>query len=176
MDYSIDILRMSLLYEEYESFLKRIEMPLIQIIDEIFQKRPLNSSMLNDMYSKVLGIGQGSTPQSDDVFLGVMTALSVMNPELVDKLLNLALYRYESFTTKKSANLIRKVLRGNFPIEIQGLVDILKVKSQNNVFQREVLKIKRIGASSGIYFLVGILWQLENYEKKQAKFEREIKQ
>ena len=92
--------------------------------------------------------------------------MSIMEPEIKEKLLQLATMRYESFTTKKSSILIRKFLRGNFPPEVQKLITLFEVKNQTDKFESELRKVKMIGASSGMYFLVGLLWQLQYYEKQ----------
>ncbi|MCK5343677.1 MAG: hypothetical protein KAR20_09745, partial [Candidatus Heimdallarchaeota archaeon] len=66
---------------------------------------------------------------------------------------------------KKSSILIRKFLRGNFPVEVQKLINLMDVKNQADKFEWELRKVKMIGASSGLFFLVGVLWQIQYYEK-----------
>ena len=165
MTLQIEILKRNLQKNKYEQFLKRLETPLKNFSEEILQTEALNISKINNIYSKLLGIGQGSTPQSDDIFLGVITVMSIMDPKIKVKLINLATMRYESFTTKKSSILIRKFLRGNFPVEVQKLINLMDVKNQADKFEWELRKVKMIGASSGLFFLVGVLWQIQYYEK-----------
>jgi hypothetical protein len=38
--------------------------------------------------------------------------------------------------------------------------------SQLLQYKREIQRIKLLGASSGIFFLVGVLWQLNYYQNK----------
>lgn len=168
MTLQIEILKRNLQKSKYEQFLKRLETPLKKFSEEILQTEALNISKINNIYSKLLGIGQGSTPQSDDIFLGVITVMSIMDPKIKPKLINLATMRYESFTTKKSSVLIRKFLRGNFPVEVQKFNNLMDVKNQTDQigkFERELRKVKMIGASSGLFFLVGVLWQIQYSEK-----------
>ena len=87
-----------------------------------------------------------------------------MEPEIKEQFLQLATIRYETFTTKKSSILIRKFLRGNFPPEVQTLITLIGVKNQTGKFESELRKVKMIGASSGMFFLVGLLWQIQYYE------------
>ena len=161
----VKILKKYLQENEYTSFLTRIKIPLERFLEEIIQSETLNISNLQKIYSELLGIGEGSTPQSDDIFLGVIAAISVLDPKTRHKLVNLAVIKYEDFTTKKSSILIRKFLRGNFPKEVKKIIKNLEVKDRIDEFENEVRKIKSIGESSGNYFLVGLLHQFQYYEK-----------
>jgi len=161
----LDILKKNLQKNHYKQLLDRLETPLKRFQEETRQSGVLNTLKVNTIYSELLGIGQGSTPQSDDIFLGVITVMRIMKPEIREKLLHLATMRYETFTTKKSSILIRKFLHGNFPREVKKLINLLEVKNQIDRFESELRKVKMIGASSGMYFLVGLLWQLQYYEK-----------
>jgi hypothetical protein len=165
MSYNLKILQRNLQKVEYEELLDRLESPLKKFQEQILQSEISNTSEINAIYSELLGVGQGSTPQSDDVFLGVITMMSIMEPDMKNRFLQLATMRYETFTTKKSSILIRKFLRGNFPNEVQKLITLLEVKNQTDKFESELRKVKMIGASSGMYFLVGMLWQIQYYEK-----------
>jgi hypothetical protein len=164
MSHHLEILERNLQKDEYIQFLKRISTPLKKFSEEIIQTRPINIVHLNTIYSELLGVGEGSTPQSDDVFLGVITVISILDPKTKEKFINLAVMKYEDFTTKKSSILIRKYLRGNFPEEVQKIIKYLNVKDRIEEFEGEVRKIKSIGASSGIFFLLGLFWQLQYYE------------
>ena len=165
MSHHIEILERNLQNNEYEQFLKRVETPLNNFSQDIIQNVSINIMHLNAIYSELLGVGEGSTPQSDDVFLGVITVISILDPKTKQKFVNLAVMKYEDFTTKKSSILIRKFLRGNYPVEVQKIIEFLNVKDRIDEFEREIRKVKSIGASSGIFFLVGLLWQLQYYEK-----------
>ncbi|MHA1946801.1 MAG: oxamate carbamoyltransferase subunit AllH family protein [Candidatus Hodarchaeales archaeon] len=165
MSHHLEILERNLHKNDYVHFLNRIEAPLNKFSEEIIQTGPMNILHLNTIYSELLGLGEGSTPQSDDVFLGVITVISILDPKTKQKFVNLAVMKYEDFTTKKSSILIRKFLHGNFPKEVQNLMRLLKRQDQMNKFETELRKIKVIGASSGLFFLVGLLWQLQYYEK-----------
>ena len=160
----LDVLEKNLQRESYVQILKRIEIPLKKFSEEILLSSSLNFSNISTIYSELLGVGQGSTPQSDDIFLGVITTISIMDPKIKEKLVRLAVMKYEDFTTKKSSILIRKFLRGNFPEEIQKLVNLLRAKNRIDEFTDELRRVKAIGASSGLFFLVGLLWQLKYYE------------
>jgi len=165
MSYYLDILKRNLQKNKYKQLLDRLETPLKQFQKEILHYEVLNIAKMNTIYSELLGLGQGSTPQSDDVFLGIIATMSIMDPEIKTKLSDLATMRYETFTTKKSSILIRKFLRGNFPQEVQKLIKLLEEKNQTDKFESELRKVKTIGASSGMFFLVGVLWQIQYYEK-----------
>ena len=165
MSLHLEILKGNLQKNRYEQLLDRLETPLKKFQEEILQSGVLKTLKVKTIYSELLGIGQGSTPQSDDIFLGVITVMRIMKPEIREKLLHLATMRYETFTTKKSSILIRKFLHGNFPREVKKLINLLEVKNQIDRFESELRKVKMIGASSGMYFLVGLLWQLQYYEK-----------
>ena len=166
MSHHLKILQRNLQKIEYEGLLDRLETLLKKFQEEILQSEVSNTSEINAIYSELLGVGQGSTPQSDDIFLGVITMMSIIEPEIKEQFLQLATIRYENFTTKKSSILIRKFLRGNFPPEVQKLITLFEVKNQTDKFESELRKVKMIGASSGMYFLVGLLWQLQYYEKQ----------
>ncbi|MHA2277616.1 MAG: oxamate carbamoyltransferase subunit AllH family protein [Candidatus Kariarchaeaceae archaeon] len=150
---------------KYEQLLERLDVPLKRFQEEIHQPGILNAKKMNTIFSDFLGIGKGSTPQSDDVFLGVLTVMSIIEPNIAVNYSYLATMKYETFTTKKSSILIRKFLLGNFPREVQKLIRLLKRKDQMDKFESEIRKIKVIGASSGLFFLVGLLWQFRYYEK-----------
>jgi hypothetical protein len=78
------------------------------------------------------------------------------------------MFPFERFTTPKSSHLIRKILTKNFPSEITPLIELLKIQKNDNKtihqFELEVRKIRTLGASSGYFFLLGVLWELENYQ------------
>ena len=164
MSHHLKILQRNLQKNQYEGLLDRLETPLKKFQKEILQSEVSNTSEINAIYSELLGVGQGSTPQSDDIFLGVITMMSIIKPEIKEKFLQLATIRYETFTTKKSSILIRKFLRGNFPPEVQKLITLIGVRNQTDKFESELRKVKMIGASSGMFFLVGLLWQIQYYE------------
>jgi hypothetical protein len=164
MSHHQSIIERNLQKNKYEQFLERIETPLVQFQEEIHQSGILNIENMNTILSDLLGVGKGSTPQSDDVFLGVLTVMTIIEPNISIKFLHLATIRFETFTTKKSSIMIRKFLHGNFPKEVLKLVNLLKVKNQIDKFEFELRKVKTIGASSGMFFLVGLLWQIQYYE------------
>ena len=155
--------------EEYQWLLTRIETVLHKF------QRELRDFSLSDEITKssiphLLGIGEGSTPQSDDIFLGIILAIKCKEPSVAKFLDSHSTIKYESYTTKKSASLIRSFLRGNYPEELKKFIELLMIEtitpSQTRRFRLEIQKIKRIGASSGYSFLVGVLWQLRYYENQ----------
>jgi hypothetical protein len=165
MSHHLEILERNLQKNDYVHFLNRIEAPLKKFSEEIIQTGPIDILHLNTIYSELLGLGEGSTPQSDDVFLGVITVISILDLKTKEKFVNLAVMKYEDFTTKKSSIMIRRFLRGNYPVEVQKIIESLNGKDRIDEFESEIRKVKSIGASSGFFFLVGLLWQLQYYEK-----------
>ncbi len=115
-----------------------------------------------------LGIGGGSTPESDDIFLGIITTMNLFEPELGEKLLLMSSYRYEDVTTKESSILIRRFLRKNYPREIKPFLSLMMKNKNERKWKRKfntiISEVNSIGASSGTSFLQGVLWQLHYYE------------
>lgn len=114
---------------------------------------------------QILGVGKGSTPISDDFLIGILFTIYLTDPFLVDQYELLAQFPFQKYTTSKSAQLIRKFLRNNFPKEVRTLFNLFKtpLNSASTVLklENEIKKIKLIGVSSGYYFLLGILWELK---------------
>jgi hypothetical protein len=114
---------------------------------------------------QILGIGEGSTPISDDIIMGILSAIYTTDPSILDKYGLLSKFPFQRYTTNKSAQLIRKVLLQDLPNDILTFLNLLKTplesKKSNVQFKREIKKIKTIGASSGYHFLFGILWELK---------------
>lgn len=128
------------------------------------------SETLNNL-SHILGYGLGSTPESDDIFLGVLIALYCMNPTLKKEFEFLSVLPFERYTTAKSAQLIRRILKQHFPPEIIPFIELLKNSFRGNhrksSFEQEIRKIRALGASSGYYFLIGVLWELKFLSKNE---------
>ncbi len=114
---------------------------------------------------QILGIGEGSTPISDDFLIGILSAIYITTPNILEKYIILSKFPFQKFTTFKSAQLIRQVLSQNIPNELIRFLNFLKtpLTSKKSIiqFEREINRIKSIGASSGYYFLFGILWELK---------------
>jgi len=120
---------------------------------------------LSEPLIQVLGIGQGSTPISDDFLLGIFFTINITDPSLANQIGQLSQFPFQRYTSTKSAQLIRRFLRRNYPKEVTPLMDILKgpLNSNSSVLKlkTEVNRVRLIGASSGYYFLLGILWELK---------------
>ncbi|MHA1994388.1 MAG: oxamate carbamoyltransferase subunit AllH family protein [Candidatus Hodarchaeales archaeon] len=162
------ILNVELSLKNYQWLLTRLEPMLLKFQREINDFIGNFNTLVTSTVPNLLGIGEGSTPQADDLFLGMITTIICKEPSSSEFLGGLSTIKYENFTTQKSASLIRRFLRENYPKELKTFIGLLKVKSlsSSNIrkFQLEIQKIKKIGASSGYFFLVGVLWQLNFYE------------
>ncbi|MFX1508651.1 MAG: DUF2877 domain-containing protein [Promethearchaeota archaeon] len=153
------------------NLLQRIEGPLREFQRDFFNLR--EKRIVERNLSLILGYGLGSTPESDDIFMGTLVAKFCLNKNIDENCKYLSMFPFERFTTHKSAQLIRKILTKNFPSEIIPLIELLKIQKNDNQtihqFELEARKIRTLGASSGYYFLLGVLWELKNsQEAKQS--------
>lgn len=157
--------------QEHEWLLTRIEKSLLEFQEIIRRNKPVDFQIVFPVLENFLGFGEGSTPQSDDVFLGIIATISSKEPELGQKLSSLTTIPFEKFTSRTSSSLIRSFLRNNHPSELYQFIKLLKLddlpSSQLSKYEWELRRIKSIGASSGLYFLVGVLWQLNYYENQR---------
>jgi hypothetical protein len=128
----------------------------------------LSVSQIITNLSHILGYGLGSTPESDDIFLGVIAAIHCLNSDRNKEFELLSKMPFERFTTAKSARMCRLFLNHNFPAELSIFLELLKSPLNDNKsrdrFEQEVRKISKIGSSSGFYFLQGVLWELKKLE------------
>ncbi len=151
------------IFKEIEDFL--IE---FQKIFPYLTVKPISEIMKN--LSNILGYGLGSTPESDDILLGILCTIYSINSDVQKEFEVLAQIPFERFTSQKSAQLFRRFLQRNFPRELQPLLKLLREQSPESTtisrFEQEARKIRTIGASSGHYFLLGVLWELQFYEKQ----------
>lgn len=126
-------------------------------------------SKIKKNLSCILGYGLGSTPESDDVFLGILATIYCMNPQISKEFEFLAQIPFEKLTTLRSARLCRRFLRENFPSELLPFLRLLRTQLIDDQtkfrFEQEIRKIRRIGTSSGYYFLLGVLWELKYVTK-----------
>ncbi|MHA2173456.1 MAG: oxamate carbamoyltransferase subunit AllH family protein [Candidatus Hodarchaeales archaeon] len=170
----IKVLEESLNSADYQWLLERINQPLESFQSLLRSDQIQNASIFDQPIRKILGIGAGSTPQSDDIFLGKIATMNLLEPDLESKLLILASYRFEEVTTKKSSILIRRFLRKNNPDEILQFLEVLNKNIPDLVREKdlknEIQKIIVIGASSGSFFLVGVLWQLRYCQSPLNQF------
>ena len=171
MSHLIEVLKKSLHDTDYQSVLNRLNPNLASFQAKIREDQVHYDIIFNQLLKKVLGIGLGSTPQSDDIFLGIIAAMNLLETNLESKLYFLASYKFEQLTTKESSILIRRFLRKNYPEEIKGFLKILlenfPILSEEKKVEKQIDEIKSIGASSGIFFLVGVLWYLHYYENQR---------
>ncbi len=143
---------------------------------EIFTRLTVepNSEIMRNL-SQILGYGLGSTPESDDILLGILATIYCINSDISNEFDVLSQFPFERFTSRKSAQLFRKFLHHNFPRELQPFLKIFREQSPESTaisrFEQEARKIRTIGASSGHYFLLGVLWELEYYEKQLSSNE-----
>ena len=155
---------------EYSWILKHLEKDLVKFQDTIRQDQLWDHLIIHSIFKNLLGIGEGSTPQSDDVFLGIIATMNSKEQVFHKKFLRLATFPFDKVTSRKSSTLIRSFLRKNYPKELYAFIELLNQKelssSQLLKYNREIQRIKLLGASSGIFFLVGVLWQLNYYQNK----------
>jgi hypothetical protein len=121
-----------------------------------------------DSLSQILGYGEGSTPISDDIFLGMIATIYSLESDISKEFELLARIPFERFTTSKSSQLCRNFFYLKFPIEIECYLELIKTSLSDplrkSLFKREIKKIYTFGASSGKSFLLGSLWEL-NFRK-----------
>ena len=116
------------------------------------------------LFQGILGEGNGSTPESDDYIIGILCCFQIFKPEY--DISFLSVIPFEKFTTSKSSKLLRSVIRKRYPKELQNFLNLLNKpslsKRQINFFSSEIRKISQIGASSGVNFLQGVFWEMDN--------------
>ncbi|MFX0171451.1 MAG: DUF2877 domain-containing protein [Candidatus Hodarchaeota archaeon] len=121
-------------------------------------------SVILDDLSKVLGYGEGSTPLSDDVFLGMVATIYSLESDVEKEFEILSKIPFERFTTSKSSQLCRDFVKRNFPHEIESYLKLIRSDLSNSStrvhFKQEINKICNIGGSSGKFFLFGSFWEL----------------
>jgi hypothetical protein len=126
-----------------------------------------------DSLSQILGYGEGSTPMSDDIFLGMIATIYSLESDISKEFELLSKIPFERFTTSKSSQLCRNFFFLKFPIEIECYLDLIKTSLSDplkkSLFKREIKKIYNLGASSGKSFLLGSLWEL-NFRKVEDSF------
>jgi hypothetical protein len=151
------------------NLLQKIEGPLREFQKDFFSLIEKKIAEIERNLSQILGYGLGSTPESDDIFIGTLVANLCLNENIDDHCKYLSMFPFERFTTPKSAQLIRNILTRNFPPELIPFIELLKIRKEDyqliHQFELEVRKIRTLGASSGYYFLLGVLLELENYQK-----------
>ena len=96
-----------------------------------FRSKLNNFSMISlhsisNLLIQILGVGKGSTPLSDDFLLAILFTIYHTDPFLVDQYELLAQFPFQKYTTSKSAQLIRRFLRKNFPKEVRNLFNLFK--------------------------------------------------
>jgi hypothetical protein len=175
MSNQIEILKRNLNIQEYDWLRNHLETQLLKFQEIIHEKKVFNYEKLESIIPNLIGIGEGSTPQSDDIFIGIISTILCKEPDIAVKLTRLATFSFEKLTSRKSSSLIRSFLRNNIPDELTEFLELLSLKyltpSQLLKYNTELQRIKLIGASSGLHFLYGVLWQLEYYENQKQKFE-----
>lgn len=148
----------------------KIENSLIEFRADFSNLKEKSVCEIMSNLSTILGYGLGSTPESDDIFLGILAAIYCFRPDLHEEFEFLSNFTFERYTTSKSAKLFRKFLKKNFPLEIIPFLNLLRVPLKDNQtkfrFEQEICKIRAIGTSSGINFLFGVLWEIQYYEKQ----------
>ncbi|MHA2245936.1 MAG: oxamate carbamoyltransferase subunit AllH family protein [Candidatus Hodarchaeales archaeon] len=152
-----------------QKIFSKIENFLREFCENFSNLREKSISEIMRILSHILGYGLGSTPESDDIFLGILATIYCFNSHVSKEFEILSQIPFERFTTKKSAKLCRRFLNQNFPFELLPFLELLKTKLKNNKtksrFEQEIRKIRTIGASSGEYFLLGVLWKLQFNDK-----------
>ncbi len=164
----IQFLREEISLDKNLWLLSQVERYLIRFQTEIHNWPQSRDRIVKSTLPNLLGIGEGSTPESDDLFLGIIATMKIKESSIRGFLSEMSIIKYEDYTTKKSAYLIRCFLRDNFPDELKEFTDFLALESQDSLHVKDlkstIKRIKRIGASSGYTFLSGCLWQLQYYE------------
>ncbi|UCG01209.1 MAG: DUF2877 domain-containing protein [Candidatus Heimdallarchaeota archaeon] len=155
-----------------QNMLQMINSPLKEFQKDFMNLREKQIDSLMRNLSQILGYGLGSTPQSDDLFLGILTAKYCLNKEVSEIFRYLTNLPFEKLTNSRSAQLIRRFLNQNFPPEIIPFIKLLKAQLDNQEklqFEHEVRKIRTFGNSSGYYFLLGVLWELKYNDNHISK-------
>ncbi|WP_455143607.1 oxamate carbamoyltransferase subunit AllH family protein [Candidatus Hodarchaeum mangrovi] len=161
-------------YECLKVFIKNTKITSLSLLmknSQIFQE--FRSMLMRKEYSindsflllrSILGEGKGSTPESDDIIIGILCCFQIFKPEYDFSFLSS--FPFEKFTTSKSSILLRSILRKRYPKELQKFLDLLNKSSlssiQRRAFSSEIQKIAQIGATSGVNFLHGIFWEMDN--------------
>ncbi|MFX0085133.1 MAG: DUF2877 domain-containing protein [Candidatus Hodarchaeota archaeon] len=150
---------------QMNSIIKKMEIYLRNFRESL---KNLTEDSLSDLeydLIQILGVGEGSTPISDDFLIGILSAIYITAPNILEKYTLISKFPFQRYTTFKSAQLIRKVLLQEMPNELFRFLNVLKTplasKKSINQFEREINRVKSIGVSSGYYFLFGILWELK---------------
>ncbi|MFX0123942.1 MAG: DUF2877 domain-containing protein [Candidatus Hodarchaeota archaeon] len=145
--------------------IQEIKDPLEEFQKDFKKLRGKKTEEILKNLSHILGYGLGSTPESDDLFLGILAVNYCLNGDVCNEFALLASFPFEKFTTSESAQLIRKFLTQNFPPELVPFLRLLKGQLKDDQgkirFELEVRKIRSLGTSSGYYFLLGVLWGLK---------------
>lgn len=148
-----------------QKIFSKIENHLREFCENFSNLRDKTISEIMRILSHILGYGLGSTPESDDIFLGILATIYCLNSHVSKEFEFLSQFPFERFTTQKSAQLCRKFLNQNFPFELLPFLELLKARLKDDQtkfrFEQEIRKIRTIGTSSGEYFLLGVLWKLE---------------
>ncbi|MFW9906859.1 MAG: DUF2877 domain-containing protein [Candidatus Thorarchaeota archaeon] len=172
------LIRSQTFHKNRINLLQKIKDPLGEFQKDFIHLKEKKIAEIERNLSQLLGFGLGSTPESDDIFIGILVAKFCLNEDIDETCKYLSLFPFERFTTPKSTQLIRKILTRNFPPEIIPLIELLKNQEEDNQlidqFELEVRKIRALGASSGYYFLLGVLWELKNYQKGAVPTPRRI--
>ncbi|MHA2307532.1 MAG: oxamate carbamoyltransferase subunit AllH family protein, partial [Candidatus Hodarchaeales archaeon] len=138
---------------------------ILEFRNKLNEVSVISINRLSESLTQILGVGKGSTPISDDFLIGIFFTINYTDPSLADQIELLTQFPFQRYTTSKSAQLIRKFLRKNFPEEVIALLNIFKAPLNFNSsilkLEAEINKVNLIGASSGFYFLLGVLWELK---------------
>jgi len=161
-------------YECLKVFIKDYKPNSLSFItknSEIFKQ--FRSTLIKRKYSfkdsflllqDILGEGKGSTPESDDFIMGILCCFQIFNPEYDFSFLSII--PFEKFTTTMSSKLFRSIARKRYPKELHKFLNLLKEpylsSNQRISFTSEIRKIAQIGVSSGVNFLHGVFWELNN--------------
>lgn len=162
-----------ILFTFYEHGIIKSIIPFqLSLRDKLLMNKKFIQSDIDKDLCNILGAGKGSTPQSDDFFLGFLATICNFEKKNVIFRRNVTIlskYPFEKLTTAKSSILIRKFLMSNYPNEIKRYIELLNEPLDTNVqlslFNNEIRNVMMIGASSGKYFLLGSLWEIQLQEE-----------
>lgn len=116
---------------------------------------------------KIVGVGLGSTPSGDDYLCGFLYCCNQINDLRDLKKYIIDIIEKNIYKTTDISKLMYQIYLNNGHNEV--FYSLLKAMSDSSLFSVEMnyKKIKKIGHSSGIDFLIGIMNALKIYKERK---------
>ncbi|MHA1969377.1 MAG: oxamate carbamoyltransferase subunit AllH family protein [Candidatus Hodarchaeales archaeon] len=83
---------------------------ILEFRNKLSEVNVISINSLSESLTQILGVGEGSTPISDDFLIGIFFTINYTDPSLADQIELLTQFPFQRYTTSKSAQLIRKFL------------------------------------------------------------------